>query len=270
MRAPRAPRAGRGRRARPTAPSRAPPPGATAARRAWTYGGFETTRSQPSSPPRSRPSRSSTSSPSRSAFSRASASASGETSTAVTFAPGCSSAIESAIAPEPTPTSSTRGVAMPVDDREAPLDDDLRLGPRHQRAGVRPQRQPPEAPLAEHIGERLAGASAAEQLAHLRQLLLAERPVELGVQLDARQPERVREQELGVDARRVDPLVGEEVGRAAEDLPEGHTPAASSARRRSSAVSASVNSSRSPSRIRSSWWTVSLIRWSVSRFSGKL
>ncbi len=77
----------------------------------------------------------------------------------------------------------------------------------------------------------------------------------------------VREQELGVDSRRVDSgrrkraLGGLE--RVAELQPE-------SARRRSSALSASVKSSSSPSRILSSWCTVNLIRWSVIRFSGKL
>ena len=100
--------------------------------------------------------RSSTASPVSSAFSRASASASGETSIAVTRAPRRSSAIASAIAPVPVPTSSTCGSVELAEEREAALDDDLRLGPRDQRAPVDLQRQPPEAPLAEDVGERLA------------------------------------------------------------------------------------------------------------------
>ena len=115
----------------------------------------------PPPPPRSRPRAARPRARAARAFSRASASASGETSTAVTCAPGCSSAIASAIAPEPTPTSSTRGAVEVREQREAPLDDDLRLGPRHERARVGAQRQPPEAPLAEDVGERLAGAAAA-------------------------------------------------------------------------------------------------------------
>ena len=97
------------------APSRAPPAGAPSSSSSRTYGGFETTRSNgPSSPSSRLVSTSSTSRPSRSAFSRASASASGETSVAVTRAPGCSSAIESAIAPLPVPTSTTRGASSPA------------------------------------------------------------------------------------------------------------------------------------------------------------
>ena len=57
---------------------------------------------------------------------------------------------------------------------------------------------------------------------------------------------------------------------SAQCLADPHAPTAdaSSARRRSSAPSASVNSSRSPWRIASSRCAVSLIRWSVTRFSG--
>ena len=108
----------------------------------------------------------------------------------------------------------------PCEQRQAALDDDLRLGARDERTRVRPQRQPPKAPLAEDVRERLAGAAAAEQLPHLLELRLLEWTVELGVQLDPREPERVRDQVLRVDPRRVHALVGEEVGRAAEDLAE--------------------------------------------------
>ena len=45
------------------------------------------------------------------------------------------------------------------EQREAALDDDLRLGARHERARVGLQRQPPEVPVAEHVGERLTRAA---------------------------------------------------------------------------------------------------------------
>ena len=44
----------------------------------------------------------------------------------------------------------------PGDPRETALDDDLRLRPRNEHAAVDGERQPPEAPLAEHVRERLA------------------------------------------------------------------------------------------------------------------
>ena len=87
-------------------------PGASSGR---TYGGLETTRSQsdPGRPESMSCRRKSTAIPVLVAFSRASESASSETSMPVTRAPGCSSAIASAIAPEPVPTSRTRGASTP-------------------------------------------------------------------------------------------------------------------------------------------------------------
>ena len=273
----RAPRAGRGRRARRAAPSRAPPAGATASSSAWTYGGFETTRSQPGPPrrPRSRPRAASTSRPRRSRV------LARERERVRRDVDGGDARIRLLVrdrerdrAAAGADVEHARRVE-PREQREAALDDDLRLGPRHERARVGSQRQPPEAPLAEDVRERLAPRRAARRAPAPRALGLVERPVVLGVELDPREPERVREQQLGVEPRRLDALVAEVLGgrgggprRASRTA--GQTPAASSARRRSSAVSASVNSSRSPSRIRSSWCTVSLIRWSVTRFSGKL
>ena len=55
------------------------------------------------------------------------------------------------------------------EQREAALDDDLGLGPRHERARVGLQRQAAEVPVAEHVGERLArGRAAARARARLR------------------------------------------------------------------------------------------------------
>ena len=150
---------------------------------------------------------------------------------------------------------------------ETALDDDLRLGPGNERTVVYLQRQPAEAPFAEHVGERLAAAAAIDENARAAELVLRERAVVLEIEVEPGDAERVGEEMLGVEARRVHALRGEVVGRAGENLPDRHC---SSARRRSSAASASVNWSRSPWRIWSSRCTVSLIRWSVSRFSGKL
>ena len=101
--------------------------------------------------------------PVRSAFSRASSSASGDASIAVTRAPGCSSAIASAIAPVPVPTSSTCRLVDPAQQLEAPSNDYLGLRARDQRPPVDGQRQPAKAPLPEQIRDRLALARAARR-----------------------------------------------------------------------------------------------------------
>ena len=131
------------------------------------------------------------------------------------------------------------------DQGERPLDDDLRLRTRHQRARVGLQRQSPEAPLAEDVGERLALPPALEKWFEPRRQL----PVAQRVDLSARDAEHIRDEELRVDARRVHSRFRELLLREAQRLRDGHSP---SARRRSSAVSASVNSSSSPCRMRSS------------------
>ena len=159
--------------------------------------------------------------------------------------------------------SSTRGAVGALEQREAPLDDDLRLRTRHERARVGLQRQAAEAPLAEHVRERLARLATREQ----RLDGAVDLAVEVGVEAAARRAGDVREQKLRVDARRVDPGGCEALLGCPQCVAELQSP---SARRRSSVVSAAVKSSSSPWRMRSSWWTVSLIRWSVRRFSGKL
>src|SRR6476659_8583485 len=88
----------------------------------------------------------------------------------------------------------------------------------------------------------------------------------LGVELDPGQPERAREEMLGVEPRALDAAGREVVGRAREHLGQCHR---SSARRRSSDVRASVKSSRAPFRTCSSG-TFTFTRWSVTRLCGKL
>ena len=75
------------------------------------------------------------------------------------------------------------------------------------------------------------------------------------------------EQELRVEPGRLRARGLEAVGPVAQDLADGHTAAVSSARRRSSACSASVNSS-SPPGSTFSRFRVTLTRWSVTRLSG--
>ena len=107
-----------------------------------------------------RPCRKSTSSPCAAAFSRASASASGEMSVAV------HARIRALLRERERDRAAARADVDDarrlgaVEQREAPLDDDLGLGARHERARVGLQRQPAEVPVAEDVGERLAPAAA--------------------------------------------------------------------------------------------------------------
>ena len=108
---------------RSAAPSRAPRARASRSpRRSRTAGSRRRGRKRPRDRRGRRARRRRTLEPARAAFSRATASASAETSIAVTRAPGCSSAIASAIAPEPVPTSSTAGPVEPAQELEAALD----------------------------------------------------------------------------------------------------------------------------------------------------
>ena len=154
----------------------------------------------------------------------------------------------------------------PAEQREGALDHDLGLRARHERASVGPERQPAEAPLAEHVGERLARGPALDELAHGAGVGLVERIGPPGRELEPREAERVRGDQLGVELRRVDARALEEPAALAQQLAERHSP---SRRRRSSAVSASVNSSSAPCSTSSSR-TVTFTRWSVTRSCGKL
>ena len=135
--------------------------------------------------------------------------------------------------------------ALPLQELEAALDDDLSLGPRHECARIGLQRQPPEAPFAEHVRERLPlAAPSQEDMESAWHLVLAVR-----VHAASGHAEHVGEEQLRIDARRVDAGVRERLLGEAQRLGHRHSP---SARRRSSAVSALVNSSRSPWSTRSS------------------
>ncbi len=102
-----------------------------------------------------------------------------------------------------------------LEQREGALDEHLGLGSRHERAAVAAKGQPPEAPVAEHVGERLAAPAALDERAAPFELRLGQLPVVLEVEVQPREPERVREDELGVETRRGDPALRQELGRAA-------------------------------------------------------
>ena len=193
----RAARSGPRRRARRAAPSRAPRARARRARRRSTYGGFETTRSNGPSRPSSRSASTSSTSSAvrRCVLARERQRVAPRRRSRSRARPGRSCFSASAIAPVPVPTSSDRAArSIAVEQREAALDDDLGLGPRHERARIGLQRQPAEVPVAEHVRERLTRAAALHELARCCALGLGQRPVVLRVELDALQAERACEQ----------------------------------------------------------------------------
>ena len=151
-----------------------------------------------------------------------------------------------------------------------------RRPPRSRAAGPAPARQRP-GPAAGSPTRR--GCTRAAR-ARLRRPTRSSQPREApgpssarsdDVELRTGDAEDVGHEELGVHARRGHARQVELARGPVHRVERAHAVAAvSSARRRSSAASASVSSSSSPSRIASSRWRVSLMRWSVTRFSGKL
>src|SRR5687768_1594585 len=153
---------------------------------------------------------------------------------------------------------------------ETALDYDLRLRTRDERAPVDSEHEPPEPPLSENVRKRLAAYAPLHEGTQLGILLLVESHVRR-VQLRAREAEHVGDEVLRVHARRGDAGFVELARDVPNDVERDQAVAtASKARRRSSAASASVKSSSSPPRIPSRRWSVSFVRWSVTRFSGKL
>ncbi len=158
---------------------------------------------------------------------------------------------------------------QPRDRRERTLDDDLGLGARHERARVGLQGEPAEPPFAEDVRERLAAAAPLDERAERVSLRFGQRPVEAGVELKPREAEGARDDQFGVEPRRVDAAALEVSRGGGDQLAEGQAPPPSSARRLASPASASVNSSRSPARTSASR-PLTPTRWSVTRSCGKL
>ena len=115
---------------------------------------------------------------------------------------------------------------------EAALDELLRLGPRHERPLVGREREAAEIPLSEHVGEGLAPPAPLHELPRRRGLRLGQRTLEPGVELDPREPERVREEALRVEPRVLDSLALEELRRAGQHLADRQRHDPSMARRR--------------------------------------
>ena len=210
-------------------------------------------------------------SPSRAAFRLATASAAALASVAVTTASGRSQAMASAIAPLPVPRSRTDGRARGrAIARERALDDEFRFRPRHQHVRRHLELERPEFAPPGEVGDGFAGEPAARERLECEQLPRGA-SVRSGSAASAERPCRAH-------ARRVAPASSAADGRCSvEPLPERrehagdarHSSAASSSARCSRA-SVSITSSRLPSTMSSSRYSVSSMRWSVRRPCGKL
>ena len=238
----------------------------TRRRRAGWRGSRRTRRARPRAGPRAamRPS-----SPSRSPFARASASASSLRSLPVTSRSGRSSFSASATAPLPVPTSSTRAPrGSPSPTSTSSSVSGRGISARRSTAKLetakaacarrcrRPARAPPRAG-APRPGRR--GRRALDD-----QVVVDDQPL-------ARDAEHVGQQQLGVQARGFAPGRRDRGDRPLERVPRGSAPhaaaCASRPRRFSSDCSDAVSSSSSPSSTWSRLWTVSFVRWSVTRRS---
>ena len=93
-----------------------------------------------------------------------------------------------------------------VEECERSLDEELRLGARHERATVAAQGEPAEVPVAEHVREGLALTAAGDEGAARGELVRGERAVERGVELDrstGRAPARGAAPRRGAATRRL-------------------------------------------------------------------
>ena len=190
----------------------------------------------------------------------------------VTRTPWRSCAIASAIAPLPVPDVEHALAVL------GEVDQQLGLRPRHQHAVVDHQLELAEVRAAEDVGDRLAAHAAAHHVVERQRLLHVEPALRIGVQrrpVDAEHARPAAPRRRAAACRRRRPRASRpprRVRRAAVRWPApasaGQAAWASSLRRRSSADSASVNSSSSPSSTASRLWAVSLMRWSVTRPCG--
>ena len=100
---------------------------------------------------------------------------------------------------------------------------DERLGVRagDQHAGVDGEVESPELLLADEVGDRLTGLPPLDERSNPGQLLGLQGPVELNVELHARQTQHVRDQDLGVEPRRRNPALREPGGGPPNHVQQG-------------------------------------------------
>jgi len=112
------------------------------------------------------------------------------------------------------------GLAARLEQIERALDERLGVRARHEHARRHLEAPAPELAAPEDVGHRLTPAAALHELADRGALRLVERTIEVHVQAHAVEPDRLRDEQLGVQPRRLDPAGGEVLGRPLDDLPD--------------------------------------------------
>ena len=184
--------------------------------------------------PRS-PSTKVTAAPSRSAFARATSSAAGETSTREDGGVGAHLGQrdrERARAGADV-GDARRHPSAPAGNRaQRLLDQRLGVGRGTSTRASTAELELPELLAPGQVRDRLARLAPLDQVAQRAELLGRQHALELHVELHARQREHVRDQQLGVEARRPEAALGEPRRRPAHDVEHG--PGRGQRRRRAS------------------------------------
>ena len=142
----------------------------------------------------------------------------------------------------------------------------------NQSGGGAAKREATETGGAGDVLKRFAGSPAADKLTERFQLGGIQLPLELEIETETRKREGVGEEKLGLQAGGGNSVFGEVAGRRFQDGKKLHAAGAFSSRRRLrwSAAKASTRSPSFPSITCARSCEVKPMRWSVSRFWGKL
>jgi len=112
-----------------------------------------------------------------------------------------------------------------ADELEHVLHQRLGIGARDQHVGGDFEFEIEEMGLAREVGDWLLLAGPAHQVAVGSQVLCTQRPLVVGVELDAGNFQDMRKKQFGRQPRRVDVFAGEESGRPLQDPPDRPRPA---------------------------------------------
>lgn len=128
-----------------------------------------------------------------------------------------------AMQPLPVQRSRTRAASRPggvADELEDVLHQRLGIGARDQDAGGDLEFEVEEVGAAGQIGDGLVLGGAADEFAVAGELAVLERALVVGVDLDARDGQDVRQEQLGRQTRGIDVLAGEEGGGPFQQPPD--------------------------------------------------
>ena len=157
------------------------------------------------------------------------------------------------------------------DELQGALDEALGFRARDENVGRHCDPEPPELLEAQDVLDRLVGGAPLHEGTEARGGAGVHGPARLDIEGQPVAPEHGREQAEGILPGAVETGPGEAIRAFGKERSDGSRHRASpSFRRCSSLLRASTSSSRSPSRMAGSRWSVRLIRWSETRPWGKL